>query len=274
MNLFFWRPRRLKSVYRLEKQEKTALLAGTAHFCPYSFAKPLTTLIAAAEIVVFEGPLDKESMARVVSYGRDKGDMPSLYQALDPEAIRELNSRLASVINGNNPTGSFVEFLKPPEPDYVEEFTRDIRPWLAFFTIWSTLLDWKHSMDVEAFNIASKLNKRIHFLETIEDQVQAMEGIPFERFVNFLNNAAEWKSYKTRYLKTFLGGDIESFKNVLAAFPTRCDSILTARDPIFFNGIKEAMRQGKTTAFVGNAHVPGLLSFFAAEGYNIDQVRV
>lgn len=268
-NIFFWRKRQIKSVWKIEKERRSALLVGTAHFCPYSLSGPLTRLIRQAEIVIFEGPLDEESMARVVSYGKQGADAPSLYDALAPDVRRELNKRLADVLDGHRTTGSYLDLFQPSTPDYLLEMTKDVRPWLAFFTIWSTLLDWKHSMDKEAFHIARKLGKRIEFLETIEDQVQAMDGIPFIRFVNFLNQPDRWEWYKSQYIKAFFSGNMEKFKEVLEVFPTRCASIITNRDPIFFRGIKAAMERGFVAAFVGNAHISGLQQLFEGDGYRI-----
>jgi hypothetical protein len=54
-------------------------------------------------------------------------------------------------------------------------------------------------------------------------------------------------------------------------FPTRCESILTKRDPIFFERIKTFFEEGKTTAFVGVAHIPGIRKRFLDEGYKAIQ---
>ena len=89
-------------------------------------------------------------------------------------------------------------------------------------------------MDVEAFHIAQKLGKKIQYLETIEDQLAALDGIPFERIVNYLNHIEHWKAHKEVFLKAFLEGDLQKFLSMTGEFPTRCDSILTKRNPIFF----------------------------------------
>ena len=78
MNLFWWKEKKLRSVWKVEKNGRSSLLVGTAHFCPYRFEKALTKLIQDAETVLFEGPLDQESMARVVQYGRQGEGTPSL----------------------------------------------------------------------------------------------------------------------------------------------------------------------------------------------------
>jgi uncharacterized protein YbaP (TraB family) len=270
MNLFGWREKRFKSVWRLEKSGRPGLLVGTAHFCPYRLQKPLTRLIRRAETVLFEGPLDQKSMARVVEHGRQGEGMPSLYDALSPAAIKEINRQLARVIS-NTTADSFFDLIRPTTSDFLETYTRGVRPWMAFFTIWSALLNWKYSMDVEAYQIAQKLGKKIGFLETIEDQLAALDGIPFERFVNYLNEIENWRNYRDRYLKAFLSGDQQQFLSMTGVFPTRCESILAKRDPIFFRAIRTHIENGPTTAFVGSAHIPEIYKRFLEEGYRVTQ---
>jgi len=126
-------------------------------------------------------------------------------------------------------------------------------------------------MDVEAFQIAQKLGKKIEYLETIEDQLAALDGIPFERIVNYLNHIEYWKMHKELFLEAFLKGDTEKFISLTGEFPTRCESIVTKRDPIFFGRIKTFFAEGKTTAFVGVAHIPGVRKMFLDEGYRVIQ---
>jgi len=142
---------------------------------------------------------------------------------------------------------------------------------MAFFTVWSALLNWKHSMDVEAFQIARSLGKRIDYLETIEDQLNALDGVPFERFVDYLNHVDLWKGYRERYFKAFLAGDLEHFASLTGAFPTRCESIFARRDPLFFERIKGQIERGPTTAFVGGAHIAGIRKRFLDAGYRVTQ---
>ncbi len=54
-------------------------------------------------------------------------------------------------------------------------------------------------------------------------------------------------------------------------FPTRCESILAKRDPIFFKGIQASFKEGRTVAFVGVAHIPGIRKLFLEEGYQVTQ---
>jgi uncharacterized protein YbaP (TraB family) len=271
MNLFFWKEKPLRTIWKVEEAGRISSLVGTAHFSPYSFKKSLTTLIQSVETVLFEGPLDEESMARVVQYGQQGENAPSLYKALQPAAIKEINRQLSTQSGASTTAGSYLEILHPAASDSLERLTRGVRPWMTFFTIWSAFLNWKHSMDMEAFHIAQKLKKKIGYLETIEDQLAALDGIPFERIVDYLNHIKSWRVHKELFKKAFLEGDIQQFYSMTGEFPTRCESILTKRDPIFFKGIQASFKQGRTVAFVGVAHIPGIRKSFLEEGYQVTQ---
>ncbi len=228
-----------------------------------------------AETVLFEGPLDKESMDRVVEYGRKGENSPSIFDALDPSAIKEINRQLGSrLMAPTTSTGSYLDLFHQRAPDFLEAQTRGVRPWLAFFIVWSTLLNWQYSMDVEAFQVAQKLRKRIQYLETIEDQLSALDGIPFERIVKFLNHIEYWKAYRELFLKAFLLGDLEKFVSMTGEFPTRCESIIAKRDPVLFNGIKNFAEKEETIAFVGVIHIQGIRKMFLDEGYQVIQEEV
>jgi len=271
MSLFWWKEKPLRTVWKVEKTGRISFLVGTAHFSPYRFEKALTKLIQTAEIVLFEGPLDQESMARVVQYGQQGENTPSLYKALQPAAIKEINRQLGTQSGASTTAGSYLEILRPTVSDPLEELTRGVRPWMTFFTVWAAFLNWKHSMDVEAFHVAQKLGKKIGYLETIEDQLAALDEIPFERMVNYLNHIKNWRVHREVFKKAFLEGDIQQFFSMTGEFPTRCESILAKRDPVFFKGIQASSKEGRTVAFVGVAHIPGVRKLFLEEGYQVTQ---
>jgi len=273
MNFFWWKEKRLRTVWKIEKGGQSSFLVGTAHFTPYRFGKALTKLIHEADIALFEGPLDQESMDRVVQYGRQGEETPSIYEALDPTVIQVINRQLSTRANSQSLSTavSYLDIIHPMTSDFLELQTRGVRPWMAFFSVWSIFLNWKHSMDVEAFHIARKLGKKIEYLETLEDQLEAMDGIPFDRIVNYLNHFSHWDIHKELYLKAFLEGDLPKFFSMTGEFPTRCDSILKKRDPIFFEKMKTFFQKGETVAFVGVAHIPGIKKMFLDEGYQATQ---
>ncbi len=271
MRLFWWKGKNLKTVWKVEKEGLASFLVGTAHFSPYSFKKTLVHLIQRVDIALFEGPLDQESMEKVVQYGNKAEDTPSLYEALEPGAIQEINKLLAARSGSQTAAIPYLDLIHPAGSDLLEIHARGVRPWMAFFTIWSAFLNYKHSMDVEAFHIARRLRKKIHYLETIEEQLTALDGIPFERIVNYLNHIGKWKIHQRLFTRAFLEGDIQQFISMTGEFPTRCESIIARRDPIFFRKMKVFFEKGKTAAFVGVGHVPGIRKLFLDEGYRVTQ---
>ena len=271
MNLFGWKEKRLRTIWKVEKERPASLLVGTAHFSPYSFKKTLTKLIQGVDTVLFEGPLDQESMAKVVQYGQQGEDEPSLYKGLHPDVIAEINKLLAARSSSQTTAVPYLDLIHPTTSNFLETLMRGVRPWRAFFSIWSAFLNWKHSMDLEAFHIARKLGKKIDYLETIEDQLAALDGIPLERIVNYLNNIEHWGGHKKAFMKAFLEGDIQRFFSMTGEFPTRCESIIANRDPIFFRRMKLFFEEGKTVAFVGVGHIPGIRKLFLDEGYRVMQ---
>ena len=271
MNLFPWQEKRLRTVWRVGKNGNVSYLVGTAHFSPISFRKTLTRLIRESDTVLFEGPLDQGSMAGVARYGSRGEDTPSVYDALDPAVIREINRQLADRSGRATMAGSFLDLINVKTTGFLEQHARGVRPWMAFFTTWSTFLNWKHSMDVEAFHIARELGKDISYLETIEDQLNTLDSIPFERIVNYFNRFDDWSAHKELFSKIYLEGHLPNYLSITSEFPTRCESVIGKRDPIFFQGIKTFFEKGRTTAFVGVGHIPGIQKMFLDEGYHITQ---
>jgi len=255
MNLSPWQEKRLRTVWRVEKNGRVSFLVGTAHFSPISFRKTLTRLAQGSETVLFEGPLDRESMAEVARYGSRGENTPSVYDTLDPAVIREINRQLADPSGRAALAGSFLDLINVKTSGFLEQHARGVRPWMAFFTTWSAFLNWKHSMDVEAFHISQKLGKEIGYLETIKDQIEALDGIPFDKIVIYFNNFQQWSAHKERFTKVFLEGNVQNYLSVTGEFPTRCESIIEKRDPIFFRGIKASFEKRQTTAFVGVGHM-------------------
>jgi len=271
MNLFPWKKKRLRTIWRVEKNGAGSLLVGTAHFSPCSFRKALTRLIQGSETVLFEGPLDQQSMADVARYGRRGEGTPSVYDALDPAVIREINRQLAARSGPATTAGSYLDLIYAKTSGFLEENARGVRPWMAFFTTWSAFLNWKYSMDVEAFRIARKLGKKIEYLETIEDQLEALDEIPFYRIMNYFNQFQHWSVHREWIVRVFLEGNLHNTLSITEEFPTRCEPIIGKRDLIFFNGLKAAFKKRQNTAFIGIGHIPGVRKMFLDEGYRVTQ---
>ena len=264
----------LKTIWRIERGGYKGYLAGTAHFFPYRFQKSLQRLIREAKIVLFEGPLDQQSMNQVVERGSEGEGSVTLYERLDPQTITQVKKCPGIYSDGSNPLPLFFP-LGSKESDPLYAHFQKFRPWLAFLNLWSQYLKgkgWKYSVDLEAWGIAAQMGKEIHYLETIEEQVKALEGVPFERFVNFLKKIHRWDEYTKAHVQSYLKGDLEEMMSGTSEFPTRCPAIIENRDPVFYDRLRPHLEKAETVAFIGTAHIPGLKKLFLNDGYKVNQL--
>jgi uncharacterized protein YbaP (TraB family) len=261
----------LKMIWEVAKDRKRSLLVGTAHFFPYSFKTSLLRCLQNARTVLFEGPLDSDSMAEVVAAGFDRQKHYHLFDELDPKTIDGITRELVPRCRDQN---TFLimnlRWLRMENPVY--EMVKEMKPWLAFFTIWSDYLknkDWQYSVDLEGYGIAGELGKKIVALETIEEQIRVLENISRERIINFLRKVDLWHKLIRDYVACYLDGDLEKLKSIGPGFPSRHYSVIDHRDEIFFMRMREYIAQGDTVAFVGAPHIQGLSQLLRADGYQI-----
>ncbi len=269
----FLKERELRMIWEVSKDGKKSYLAGTAHFFPYNFRKSLSRYIGDVDTVLLEGPLDENNMGRVIEQGTNAGGDLSLGNRLDDRTIKEIN-RLEYNVTSTSYVGMYLQtFGRSPENSLFEK-TKDQRPWMAFFNIWfyyRAKKGWGYKMDVDAMNIAKNLGKDVHFLEKIDEQIDALEGIPVERIANFLRKIDEWDGYAKRYIKYYLSGDIEGLLAGASDFPTYCESIIDKRDPVLYERLKPFFEKGGAAAFIGISHIKGIRERLARDGFAIVQ---
>ncbi|MFZ7111171.1 MAG: TraB/GumN family protein [Desulfatiglandales bacterium] len=261
----------MKMIWEVEKAHRRSVLIGTAHFFPYSFRRSLSGLIRDADTVLFEGPLDPESLAAVLEVGRGGADGPHLFQSLDPRTVK----KICGVLNpARQERLSFLSLSYPGPREEAPAYglIRGMKPWLAFFTIWSRYLEkkgWKHSVDMEGYQIAMEMGKRIIPLESIEEQIRVLENLPCERLLKFLERIDEWDGYAREYVRRYLDGDLEGIRSATGLFPSRTSSVIDRRDGILFSRMLHHLEKGATVVFVGAPHIPGICSLLEEQGYQV-----
>ncbi|MBW2483465.1 MAG: TraB/GumN family protein, partial [Deltaproteobacteria bacterium] len=129
----------LKMIWDVEKDGSKSHLVGTAHFFPYSFKTSLTRCLENARIVMFEGPLDSENMQRVVNSGLDPDSDYHLFDDLDRKTIDKITRELAPPCRGRD-TFMVLNLRKFRVENPLYDMIKGMKPWLAFFTIWSGFL--------------------------------------------------------------------------------------------------------------------------------------
>lgn len=269
--MFFGRSneKELKMIWEVEKNRRKSYLIGTAHFFPYSFKTSLRRCLENVRIALFEGPLDTESMGRVVSHGIDRKSDYHIFDDLDRKTIDRITSELAPKCRGRN-TFFVLNFRKFCIQNPLREMVRGMKPWLAFFTIWSSYLKkngWEYSVDLEGYTMAEELGKKIIFLETIEEQINVLENLSQDRIIDFLKRVDQWHTLAQDYVTSYLAGNPGAIQSKGLRFPSRHHSVINHRDRIFCKRMLEYLAQGDAGVFVGAPHVPGLGKLLRASGY-------
>jgi uncharacterized protein YbaP (TraB family) len=271
--MFFRRstPKKLKMIWQVERDGRLSHLVGTAHFFPHSFEGCLRGLLKSSRCAVFEGPLDAESMGRVVRAGTLPDESYHLFEALDAQSIESLTRALSPVCRDRQ---SFYLFnlrrLSVENPLY--EMVRGMKPWLAFFTLWSTYLErcgWRHSVDLEGYRIAVELGLKVVFMETIQEQIQVLEGLSKDRMLAFLKRADHWPKLADAYARSYLRGDLRRLKTMGLKFPSRHSSVIDDRDRCFFERTRDNLTQGGAAVFVGAPHVAGMSRMLQKAGFRV-----
>jgi hypothetical protein len=264
------RQKSLKMVWHVLKDGSSSYLIGTAHFFPTSFARSMSRLIRGVNVVLTEGPLDKASMEQISEHGRQGNGKVDLKALLDPGVLEQINRLLAERISGTDDDDLFYLFHRP-KIDYFEMYTRDVCPWMGLFTVWTSYLNWKYSVDLEAYQTARRMGRRILPLESLDEQLAVLEGIPLERVKRHLNDVMNWQTYRDHYVHFYLAGDLDNLVKMTDRFPTRIPTVIGERDRLMFERIQPFYIQGCAAAFVGFPHIPGIRQLLLDAGYTVTQ---
>jgi hypothetical protein len=259
--------RRFAMLWEVEKDERRCWLGGTAHFFCYSFETSFRELFERLDTVLFEGPLDQASLDRVAKVGRSPAaGSPRLIEALTEEEIR----RLERVVCG--PQGYWARLLgfsAPNAPD-VRHFLAETRPWMAFFSLWTSFLarhGWRYSVDLEAWHLAQEMGKAAWGMETIAEQLETLESIPISRIVNFFRQCRYWHGYLKRNERAYLRGDLDGMMGTSIEFPTRTEWVINRRDAVFLERMQPFLERGRCAVLVGSAHLLDLRPMLTQAGF-------
>ena len=266
-----FKQRKLKMIWEVEKNGKISHLVGTAHFFPYSFRNSLRHYLENARVVMFEGPLDDENMARVRQAGIDAENSYHIFNELDDKTIAGITSALVPVCQSRH-SSYLVTFCKFDTKDIVYEMVQGMQPWLAFFTLWTAYLKrlgWTYSVDLEGYQIAAELGKKIVFLETIEEQIKVLQNISHDNIIFFLSQIDRWRIFAKEYVECYLDGDLEKLKFTRVRFPSQHHTVINERDKIFHQRMGAELEQGQVVAFLGAPHLRGMSRLLMADGYRV-----
>lgn len=256
--------------WQVARAGRRSHLVGAAHFFPWHFRGDLRRLIGGARTVLLEGPLDEAATRKVIDAGRGLGG-GALYAALDAAARQRVHAMLGIVAAPLDLHQLLKDFLFGRQEQWLEDELRSLKPWAAFFGIWTRFRarqGWSYTLDLDAARIAAELGREIRTLETIEEQIAALDAVPLERIARFLA-LGDWSAYCAEYERLYLAGDLEGLVAAAQAFPTYCEPIIERRDPLLAERMAAELERGGACAFIGVTHCPGVLSRLRQSGYQV-----
>lgn len=262
--------RPLRLAWTLDRAGRRSLLVGTAHFFPYRFRAALRALLAPARVVLLEGPFDDEARRRVEAAGQRRRGA-SLYDALSPAARRRIAPLLQTP---RREAAAGYALLQHLHDAAATDELRSLQPWLAFFRVWSRLRQrdrWTYSMDVDVARLARTLGKPLRCLETIDEQIAALEAVPLARYAAFLERD-EWAAYRQEYRRHYLAGELAELMVCARRFPTCCPAVIEARDAELAERLLPDLAEGGALACIGVMHSPGVLAALRDAGYAVRPV--
>ena len=264
--------KKFNMLWEIERNGRRSWIGGTAHFFCYSFETSLRKLFDQVDTVIFEGPLDQVSMDIVAKKGKNPpSDFRPLIEVLSEKEIKKLQR----VVCGPQGWLAKILQLEYANPLDVRYYLAQTSHWFAFFSLWSSFLTrkgWHSSVDMEAWHIAREMDKKIVGLETIQEQIETLENIPYQRVVRFLQESQNWYHYIRRHEKAYLKGDLHGMLGTTAEFPTRTSTVIKRRDEIFLQRMLPYITEGRCVVFVGSAHMLNLEHMIADAGFKIKKV--
>jgi uncharacterized protein YbaP (TraB family) len=253
-------------VWEVGRRERRSRLVGAAHFFPRHFRRSLRRLIGPARVVLLEGPLDEPARRKVLEAGRGTGG-GALYEA----ASDTIRMRLGIVPAPLDVHQLLKDLLFGRREQWLEEELRSLKPWAAFFAIWTRYCErqgWTYTLDLDAARIAAGLGRQIRTLETIEEQIATLEAVPLERFARFLSRE-DWAAYCAAYERHYLAGGLEALVAASQAFPTYCEPVIGRRDGVLAERMSAQLERGDACVVIGVAHCPGVLAALRAQGFSV-----
>ncbi len=260
-------------LWQVQKGNKISWIGGSAHFFCYSFERSFRALFEHVDTVLFEGPLDAQSLHVVEAEGKR---LTPEQQPLLPLLNEAEICALERMVRG--PEGFWPRLLNMQARRRVDVrwYLAHTRPWTALFTLWTGYLErkgWQQSVDLEAWHLAHDMQKNVVGMESLEEQLASLNAVPAERVVRYFQNCQRWPKMIRKNVQAYLNGDLLRLMGTSAEFPTRTHTIINKRDERFRQRMRPFLEQGRAAVFVGTAHMLQLRTMLKEDGFTLQQVQ-
>lgn len=215
----------------------------------YSFEAAFRNLFERVDTVLFEGPLDADSLDEVARIGKTPdGRHPPLIDLLEEPEIRAARTGRAGPHRKARPLLQRGE----PQPRRRAGAARNHPALVCLFSLWTAYLErqgWNQSVDLCAWHTALEMGKSVIGMESLEEQVASLESVPLGRVTAFFRGCRSWKGYARRNIHSYLDGDLEGMLGTSTEFPSRTEQIIDGRNQRFRERMRPFLEEGRAAVF-------------------------
>ncbi len=266
------------SLWKISKGDNFLFLGGTIHVLrPSDFPLPQEfnhvyenshELVFETDMAVLNSPAFGQKLMSAMSYSDGK----TLKSELSPEVYAKVTQRLTS----KGIPASALDRFKPGM--------------VSIMLTQFEMLEFDmaaEGVDIFYSNRATKDNKKMHGLESTDQQLSFLSGLgdddPDALILNTLNEMHEMKTMITTMISSWREGDekkLEKFiiREMEEKYPTIYKELLVDRNNNWFPAITEFIKSEPVEMIlVGAGHLvgdEGLLNMLRDKGYSVTQVKV
>ena len=235
------------------------------------------------------------ALLEVVRKQLDAAQSFTMEIALDPPNIAALAARMVYTDGRDLPGVAGEELFRKVVPlmagyGVPPELLRLFKPWAVMLMLAMPPQQPEDVLDVMLYRVASQQGKRLHYLETVDDQVAAFEGMSEADQVALLKHAVEIQrdlpAMTGKLLEAYLQRDLgliwqinetsvkdrPELKPLNEVFARR---LLFERNTRMVERMQPQLRAGNAFVAVGALHLygeKGILSLLQRDGYRVSRV--
>ncbi|GAA4811183.1 TraB/GumN family protein [Litoribaculum gwangyangense] len=250
--------------------EKASYLFGTIHItCDATLDEDVKNALDETTQIVLEIDMDDPSMQSKMMGGMYMKDGKTIKDFVSEEDYSVIDSLFIKN------AGMSVKMIE------------NIKPFFLTAMLYPKMIDCPmQSFEMELIKVAKTQEEEINGLETIEDQIQVFDDIPYADQVSDLlrmakDNLAYDKANFAKMLKTYKEENISEMLEMIndenmSAFSKHQDKLLTNRNKNWISKIAEYSKKQPTFFAVGAGHLAGengVIKLLMKAGYTVTAIQ-
>lgn len=263
------------SLWKVKGIKNTVYLMGSIHMLKaenYPLSSPIEEAFADSKILVLEVDMGSVNDPKTQGMMIAKGKLPegdSLDKHLSKETYEQVKAKV-------EPMGINMVLFN------------QFKPWFFAMTVTALKLQWigfnpQYGLDMHFFERAKATGKKIVALETLEEQLDMLDGLSSKTQDQFvLQTFSEMEMleiYMSMLVKAWSTGNVTALEGFLLQsfnqFPEMREVLLTDRNEKWVREIDSYLKQDKNyMVVVGAAHLVGkngVVSLLEKKGYSVEQ---